>query len=249
MTGRAHWLLLRESLVALHRSWQTLPQLIVVSDGSWQAEEFNAAFDFWPEPIQVMMPEDIIAPLTRARQTDLVELARQHPLGLKLAAIISQARQHEILFVDSDILWFADPSQILAGLKGLGGPSVTVENGCSYNEELLKLHAPEALAKPGINTGCVHLDGELCEREFLAAMLATALQQPKHNFNEQSIIAAAVQKHGRRLPPEFCLVDFADARTWKRRKPWREGFYARHYVNFMRHQFHRDARALRCMSA
>ena len=36
MCERAHWLMLRESLFSLHRSWTLLPEISVVSDGPGQ---------------------------------------------------------------------------------------------------------------------------------------------------------------------------------------------------------------------
>ncbi len=247
MAGRSHWLLLRESLVSLHRAWHSIPQLTVVSDGSWKPDEFLAAFNFWPNPIKVLMPDDICGALTGAGQNALAELARAHPLGLKLAAIILSAQQEAILFVDSDILWFSDPSKILTQMDGLPGPIVSVEKESSYNEDLARQFYPEGMSPPPINTGCVYLKGPLCDGKLLQDLLAAALKDPRHNFNEQTIVAVAVQKNGRKFPAEFCLVDFADAMTWKRRKPWQQGFHSRHYVNWMRHQFYRDALALRRM--
>lgn len=249
MAGRSHWLLLRESLVSLHRTWNLLPPLTIVSDGSWARDEFLEAFWFWPEPMRVLMPADITEPLQEAGHTALVQLAKQHPLGLKLAAIVFLARQQRALFVDSDILWFSDPRDIMIQFDGCQGPVASVENKGAFNESLVRQHCPEGLMPPPVNTGCVYLKGELCDPDLLQALLNSALQQPKHNFNEQSIIAVAVQKNGKKFPPEFCLVDFADAFAFKRQKPWRNGFRARHYVNWMRHQFYRDALKLRNLAA
>jgi hypothetical protein len=245
MASRGHWLLLRESLVSLHRTWQSLPILTVVSDGSWKKDEFIGAFDFWPNAIRVLMPDEILEPLAKAGQSALVELAKAHPLGLKLAAIILFAQQEAILFVDSDILWFSDPGKIIERSRGVKGPVTSVETGSSYNERLIQQFCPEGLFSPGINTGCVYLQGELCEREMFQKLLAAALEDSKHNFNEQTIIAIAVQKNGRRFPAELCLVDFTDAAAFKRKRPWQNGVFSRHYVNWMRHQFYRDAITLR----
>jgi len=244
MAGRSHWLLLRESLVS-HRSWRSIPRLTVVSDGSWRKEEFLDAFRFWPDPIEVLMPDDIMIPLSNAGQAALVQLAAHHPLGLKLAAIIYLAQERQILFVDSDILWFSNPELILAQFRDLPGPATSVESALSYNEDIIRRQCPDGLSPPHINSGCVYLKGELCASDLLQAMLATALEQPKHPSNEQTIIAVAVNKVGRRLPVEFCLVYFDDAFALCLRRPWREGCHSRHYVHWMRHQFYRDALRLR----
>jgi hypothetical protein len=245
MASRAHWLLLRESLVSMHRSWASLPELVVISDGSWTKTEFDEAFDFWPESIRVLSPKEVLDPLAIQGQTQLVELARRHPLGLKLAGIILLGQERPTLFVDSDVLWFSDPSASLSSLQGTVGPAAAVESGATFNETLARKFCPQILNPPGINTGCVWLHGNLCEPGLLRHILDAALEQPDHEFNEQTIIAIAVELSGRRMPREICLVEFNDAFALGLRKPGREGFHARHYVRFMRHQFYRDALDLR----
>jgi hypothetical protein len=244
MAGRKHWLLLRESLVSLDRSWPSLPLLTIISDGSWEKQEFLDEFRFWPGPIELLMPDDITAPLSNSGSNKLVQLAKQHPLGLKLAAIIYLAQKEQILFVDSDILWFSDPEPILAKFRDFSGPATGIETGGSFNRDLIQKHCPEVnSSSPYVNTGCVYLKGELCPSDLLESMLTTALEQPKNYFNEQSIIAVAVQRWGRRFPPNFCLVDFDALALY--RNPWQKGYYACHYVNWVRHQFYRDAFWLR----
>jgi hypothetical protein len=244
MTSRAHWLLLRESLVSMHRIWTSLPELVVVSDGSWTKTEFAGAFNFWPEPIRVLSPAEILEPLAIQGQRQLVELARRHPLGLKLASIILLGQKRPTLFVDSDILWFSDPAAALTSLRGTAGAAAAVESGASFNETLARKFCPQILNPPGINTGCVWLHGNLCEPSLLRDILDAALEQPDHEFNEQTIIAIAVKLAGRNMPQEICLVEFDDAFDLFPRKPGREGFHSRHYVRFMRHQFYRDALSL-----
>src|ERR1700758_3348830 len=47
MCDRAHWLMLRESLFSLHRSWTSFPEISVVSDGTWTVSEFADVFGWW----------------------------------------------------------------------------------------------------------------------------------------------------------------------------------------------------------
>lgn len=245
MTSRAHWLLLRESLVSLHRAWKALPKLVIISDGSWKPEEFHAAFSFWPNPIQLLMPGEVLEPFIKKGQLQLIKLSEAQPYGIKLAAIILLAQTSEVLCVDSDILWFKDPAEILQQARERGGPASVIESGRSYNEDMIRRFCPEGLPAPSINSGMVYLKGDLFAPEMLQAVLDSALEQPKHGFMEQTVITIAVVKNGRRFPAELCLVDYADALTLKRRKSWQESFHSRHYVNLMRHQFYRDALTLR----
>jgi hypothetical protein len=241
MASRSHWLLLRESLLSMHLSWDRVPEVAVVSDGSWTESEFLDYFSFWESPIWTFAPDQITRPLLQSGDVELRELAHAHPLGLKLAAIVHLARTRRILFADSDILWFADPTEILAPLAHMDGPAALIESGASFNRELAGRFCPELLNAPSINTGCVWLGGELCSAGRFQQILQAALLDPTNEFNEQTIIAIAARTAGNSLPAEFCLVDFEDAFSVRRRKPWKDNFRARHYVRFMRHQFFRDA--------
>jgi hypothetical protein len=51
------------------------------------------------------------------------------------------------------------------------------------------------------------------------------------------------------LPGEISLVEFDDIDKFCHRNMRREGYYSRHYVNWMRHLFYRDALGLRWRSA
>src|SRR6266700_616714 len=56
MCDRAHWLMLRESLFSLHRSWTLLPEITVVSHGTWTPSEFGDVFAWWPWTIALLAP-------------------------------------------------------------------------------------------------------------------------------------------------------------------------------------------------
>src|SRR5215510_5408231 len=110
---RAHWLMLRESLFSLHRSWNSFPNITVVSDGSWAADEFTEVFAFWPAPISTVRRDQISQAAFCAGLPELGEYAVRSLYGLKLAAIVTLALEQPVLFVDADILWFRDPRSLL----------------------------------------------------------------------------------------------------------------------------------------
>src|SRR5436190_158635 len=87
MCDRSNWLMLRESLFSLYRSWNSLPEITVVSDGSWMAQEFAEVFDWWPMPITVLMREEICLAAMSAGFRELADYARESIWGLELAAL------------------------------------------------------------------------------------------------------------------------------------------------------------------
>jgi hypothetical protein len=72
-----------------------------------------------------------------------------------------------------------------------------------------------------------------------------ALADPNDGAFEQTIIASAVHRGAGLLPGETSLVEFDDIDRFRHRNMKREGYYSRHYVNWMRHLFYRDALRLR----
>jgi hypothetical protein len=104
---------------------------------------------------------------------------------------------------------------------------------------------PKVLEPPFVNGGILALHGELLPAEILGAMLHEALADPKDGTFEQTIIASAVHRGAGLLPSKINLVAFDDIHRFRHRNMRREGYYSRHYVNWMRHLLYRDALKLR----
>jgi hypothetical protein len=245
MCDRAHWLMLRESLFSLHRSWSVLPEITVVSDSSWAASEFADVFDWWPAPITVLTREQICEAASSADLPELAEYACESPYGLKLAAIVIEARKQLVLFVDADILWFADPLPVLGEPSSWTKPRGLRESNCHQRREMAMRHCAQVLEPPFVNSGIVALHGELMPPKLLRSMAQEALPFPQDSSCEQTIIASAVKIGGGLFPEKLSLVEFDDVFRFRSRDMKTEGYYSRHYVHWMRHVLYRDALRLR----
>ena len=106
-------------------------------------------------------------------------------------------------------------------------------------------HCPQVLEPTFVNSGIVTLHGELMAPELLRSMVRDALRDPQDSSCEQTIIATAVKLGGEFLPEQLSLVEFDDVSRFRSRDMWDEGYYSRHYVNWMRHLLYRDALKLR----
>ena len=241
LSGRANWLMLRESLFSLHRSWNSLPEITVVSDGSWTTNEFAQVFAWWPAPIRVLMRDQICDAASSAGFPELAEYARVSPYGLKLAAIVTEARKQSVLFVDADILWFRDPTLLTGDATSWDKPRALRESNCHQDRGMALRHCARVLEPPFVNSGIVALHGDLMAPELLRSMVQEALPHPKDSSCEQTIIASAVKLNGELFPEKLSLVEFDDVRRFRSRDPWSEGYCSRHYVNWMRHMLYRDA--------
>src|SRR5213592_171542 len=136
MCDRPHWLTLRESLFSLHRSWISLPEITIISDGTWTASEFGDVFAWWPAAITVLTRQQICEAALSANLPELADYARGSPYGLKLAAIVVEARKRPILFVDADILWFRDPLHLLGEPGSWEKPRGLRESNCHQRREM-----------------------------------------------------------------------------------------------------------------
>jgi hypothetical protein len=249
--SRTHWLMLRESMFSLYRSWKKLPTITVVSDGSWSAADFYPVFSWWPGKINVLSREQIIAQADAAGERELAQYVEASPWGLKVASIVLLACPEPVLFVDADILWFADPADLLGPTDFWAKPRGVRESNCYQHRDLALRFCPEVLEPPFVNGGILALHGEFLPEGILRAMVHEALADPKDGTFEQTIIATAVKLRGEFFPEKLSLVEFDDVHRFRSRDMKEEGYYSRHYVNWMRHLFYRDALKLRfeCLSS
>jgi hypothetical protein len=245
---RAYWLMLRESLFSLYRSWNLLPKVSVVSDGTWTATEFADVFAWWPAPITVLTRQQICEAALSADLPELAGYARESPYGLKLAAIVIEARKQPVLFVDADILWFTDPLLLLGEPTSWTKPRGLRESNCHQRQEMALRHCAQVLEPPFVNSGIVALHGELMPPDLLHSMVQEALPFPQDSSCEQTIIASAVKIGGELFPEKLSLVEFDDVHRFRSRNMKTEGYSSRHYVNWIRHLFYRDALKLRLQS-
>src|SRR6266566_4274382 len=241
VSDRKHWLMLRESLFSLHRSWNSLPEITVVSDGSWAANEFAEVFAWWPAPITVLTRQDLCLAASRAGFPDLADYARESPYGLKLAAIVTQAVKQPVLFVDADILWFRDPALLLGDPVSWDKPRALRESNCHQRRDMALRHCAQVLEPPFVNSGIVALHRELMTPALLRSMVQDALRDAQDSACEQTIIATAVKVGGELFPDKLSLLEFDDVHRFRSRNMKNEGYYSRHYVNWMRHMLYRDA--------
>jgi hypothetical protein len=245
IAGRTHWLMLRESMFSLYRSWKKLPTITVISDGSWSAADFYPVFSWWPGTINVLRPDQIIGQAEAAGERELAQYAEASAWGLKLASIVLLARREPVLFVDADILWFADPADLFGPSDSWAKPRGVRESNCYQHRDMALRFCPKVLEPPFVNGGILALHGEFLPGDILRAMVREALGNPEDGAFEQTIIAAAVHNGAGLLPSKISLVEFDDIHRFRHRNMRREGYYSRHYVNWMRHLFYRDALRLR----
>jgi hypothetical protein len=166
---RAHLLMLRESLFSLYRSWNSLPAINVVSDGSGTSADFADVFGWWPAAITILTRQEVCEAASCAGLQELADYGRESLYGLKLAAIVTQAKKRPVLFVHADILWFRDPASLLADPESWDKPRALRESNCYQRRDMAREYCPQVLEPPFVNSGIVALHGELMAPQLCAA--------------------------------------------------------------------------------
>ena len=160
---RAHWLMLRESLFSLYRSWNSLPELTVVSDGSWNADELRGSF--CPVACANQSPDASrnLHGGFQCRFSRVSRLRAPKPLRpSKLTAMVIMAVQSPVLFCHlADILWFRDPALLLGPRDSWDKPRALRESNCHQRQGMAMRHCAAVLEPPFVNSGIVALHGEL----------------------------------------------------------------------------------------
>ena len=249
IAGRTQWLMLRESLWSIYRTWAELPAVIVVADGSWTREEFEPVFAWWPGRIEVLERGDVLAMANAAGESELKAYAEACPYGVKLAAIVLVARSNAVLFVDVDILWFRDPVMLLGEPASWLKPRALAETYCYQRRDMALRYCAQVLEPPYVNAGIVGLRGDLMPPNLLRNMVEEAVRNFEDPSCEQTIIASAIKLGGEFLPEKLSLVAFDDAYRFFIRNAEHEGYYSRHYVTPVRQLLYRDALKLRLNGA
>jgi hypothetical protein len=138
-------------------------------------------------------------------------------------------------------LWFRDPALVLGDPVFWDKPRALRESNCHQRREMAIRYCARMLEPPFVNSGIVALHGELMAPELLRSMVQDALRDPQDSSREQTIIATAVKLGGDFFPKKLSLVEFDDVHRFRSRNMRDDGFYSRHYVNWMRHLLYRDA--------
>ena len=240
--------LLRESLLSVCRSWQRLPQLTVVSDGTADPSDLRRGLAWWPGPFDVFDWHELSPLGSDSRSRALDRFATREPMGRKLTAIVALARRGPVVYSDTDILWFGHPDwldgQTADGPAGSGAREpairVSIDPERSYDDRLVPERLPHLNAPPFLCAGLVWAQGDLLAAPGIGPLLDFAADQgiPR---TEQTIIAEISHRLGGVPIPASAVSTILDDATCLLPQRSRDRPTARHYVQTVRHLFWRDA--------
>lgn len=224
-SGESDWPEQMASLRSFLRFAGRPVRFIIVSDGS-HGKQTRAALERVDPCVSVVDYGDIARP-------DLPDAVKQyactHPLGKKLALLMSIPAGSTSIYMDSDILFFPEATSLRTFVHR-SAPLFLSDCSPSFDRRLI---AAGQAARPYLNSGFLILKGDLDWMPF-CDRLGPIADSPSH-FTEQTIVHLAVQAAGgEALPGEKFILQYDDQFGLSDGYARRPGIVLRHYISSIR---------------
>lgn len=233
LVGKQHVAMLAVALHSLKRHERTLPRLCIAADSAEAASAIARVVGHNPA-VHVMMWDERRDDVSAAWQgflTRYVATPRWAGFGKKLTLLLSLNARKDVLYSDSDMLWYAPVLEEIRGRMHTHPSGMCVGSDCftSYDLALLEhLRFTFRTAVP-LNTGFLSLAAGALP-EALSHTRLTGWEEYPGPFGchtEQTLIACAADcVGGHVLPADFVGVTMADSGRFSRHVTPR----VRHYV-------------------
>ncbi|MEY2503931.1 MAG: hypothetical protein QOJ05_1825 [Verrucomicrobiota bacterium] len=205
------------------------PHFTVVSDGTYSDKSRRVLKAIHPS-VSVSDARDWIP---GNLPEEIYPYLKDHPTGRQLALIMSLSRNGPVLYLDSDILFFAGANDLHTYAEVTGVPAFYLPD-CRFSgdERLLRDHSE---ANDPVNTGFLllfqPLDWSLSVRRFLE------LDGVPNFFTNQTMTHLTMHANGARaFDPQKYILKLDDQFVYPDRHV-HPGVALRHYVNPVRHKF------------
>lgn len=243
MCGGQHLAMLEQALYSIALNWSEIPELTIVSDGTVEVDVVLRRLKWWPAELSARSWESDRDYHRAVGRPELGDYAERHPFGRKLSTVLATAEQRRFLWIDCDILFYADFTPLIPESKGRTEVMTALDWCYGYDPQLIKV-LPHLLTRPPVNTGVAIYQGNLYDTCELGALVERTAEYCD-NFTEQTILAEAVFQTGE-IAWDLNAIRIFDDDIYSLRPSFLgQGWLARHYVTNVRHLLWRDALALR----
>jgi hypothetical protein len=240
MTGKYHVDMTRLAVQSIANSWDSLPQLIITTDGTISTDSISKKLSFWPGELSVQDWQETADYHSAKQRPALVNYANTHPFGKKMAIILRHAEKQPVVWVDSDVLFFSDFTRYIPqNIKGFacGGSEDFM---AAYHDAVLKKFEFHLPALYHFNAGILFASGEKIYEDFALENVLNAIH-PDYDFcTEQTIFALIASKSLGIIWPLELIKSFSSD-TQQMKGMVTKNVIARHCTSNVRHLFWRDA--------
>jgi hypothetical protein len=215
------------------------PSLCLLLDAAPDTPAATAAEVAWKRlfPGSVVQPSAEPGELLAARAPHVAKLARIHPLGRKLAGLLSLQENADVLYADADVLLFGPVPELEAAWRAGGPPLYNQDVGQLHADQALLAHAERIGAPPpaaNLNSGLLFLPRG-CLDLALAERLLAGVERTDSWYIEQTVVALLLGAAGAEpLPADRYVVSTRGQFYFETDVP-SAGLAARHFTSPVRH--------------
>lgn len=227
------------SLVSIYKKWKTLPDLIIVTDGT-PIQEIENRMIKWPKKVELFTWEYCANYFLSNGNINLYNYAKNELWGKKLISILAFAVNEPILYSDTDVLWYSDPSDLFTS-ESHSSPSIRMSQDkefCYSTTMLNELNEDAILNQKPLNAGIIYIDGDFSVYKKWD-LLCAYLGKKSDNRTEQTTFAILTNYYGKPWSMNQIYLNTADIKNVCIVKK-EINYIARHYVNTKGWLFWRD---------
>ena len=241
MTGKKLIDMTRLSILSIARSWDKLPRLIIITDGTISTTAIKEKLLFWKGELQIEDWQSTAQYHLNKKRNSLVNYAHHHVLGKKMAVIFHYAELTPILWLDSDILFFNDFIKYIPHHNGEEMICAGSEDySAVYDDRVLNFYGNNLYDLYKFNSGVLFVYGIDIYERFNIEMLLNELTSYHYFFTEQTVFAHIASKSKGILWTTAVIKNFNSDN--QQLKPMSvTNVIGRHYTTNVRHLFWRDA--------
>jgi hypothetical protein len=230
---------LNASLMSVHKYFNLLPEVVIVSDGT-EKEIIIDKLIKWPKNIDIIDYSVCAKYFEDKGNKSLAGYAAKDLWGKKFVGLMYCFEHWEVLYTDTDVLWFGDPtSSIPINIKK---PFIKMSpdlESC-YSTVMLTYLDEKSLEYFPLNAGVIFGTGDFSLFNKWENLCAYLEAQPD-NRTEQTAFALFTKYFGHSWPNNEIFLRVDDISSiLPIYFPQRLKFIARHYVNTKGWLFWRD---------
>lgn len=242
LCGREGQRYLNASLTSVYLFWDSLPEVIVISDGT----PLNKVVS-WPRKLEVISYKDAYDHFKGCGNEDLCAYADRIVYGKKFISLAYLAQQSPVLYSDTDVLWYSSPK-----MEDIPTGETYVKMGSDvasgyYSASMLEqLEEDRCLENTPFNAGLMYVAGNLASypkwNELCNYLATHQAPNASTDYSEQTAFAILANHFNAASywTPGQVLIRTDDVYRLEYTLKHSPGIMARHYVNTRPVAFWRD---------
>jgi len=237
---------LNKSLLSIYKSWKTLPEILIFTDGA-VPEKILKNIVNWPKKINIKIWEEAANYYKLKGNQQLYNYAVNEIWGKKFVSVLYASEKFRILYSDTDVLWFKEPEIKTDELNKCSSMKMMLDIKHCYDEKFIaQLQIKEEMYtnKP-LNAGVIYASGDFSnfpKWKDLCNYLYNNNEPHLTNRHEQTSFAILNNYFGSEWSKNEIFLEVDDINEFyplKYKKEYKS-FFARHYVNTKSWLFWRD---------